>query len=50
MIDNKYTFEIGGKNKDRKQIQNLKIAYLALDDIEYGHGNSIPLWLFRFLY
>ncbi len=50
MIDNKYTFEIGGKNKDRKQIQNLKNAYLALDDIEYGHGNSIPLWLFGFLY
>ena len=50
MIDNKYTFEIGGKNKDRKQIQDLKNAYLALDDIEYGYGKSIPLWLFGFLY
>ncbi len=50
MIDKKYTFEIGGKNKDRKQIQNLKNAYLALDNIEYGQGNSIPLWLFGFLY
>ena len=50
MIDNKYSFEIGGKNKDRKQIQNLKNAYLVLDDIEYGHKNSVPLWLFGFLY
>lgn len=50
MIDKKYTFEIGGKNKDRKQIQNLKNAYLALDNIEYGQENSIPLWLFGFLY
>ncbi len=50
MIDKKYTFEIGGKNKDRKQIQNLKNAYLALDNIEYGQENSIPLWLFGFLH
>ena len=50
MIDKKYTFEIGGKNKTGKQIQNIKNAYLALDDIEFGGGNSIPLWLFGFLY
>ncbi len=50
MIDNKYTFEIGGKNKSYAQIKNLKNAYLALDDTEYGHGNTIPLWLFGFLY
>jgi len=23
---------------------------VAADDIEYGHGNKIPLWLFGFLY
>ena len=24
-------------------------SYIASDDIEYGHGNRIPLWLFGFL-
>lgn len=43
-------FEVGGKSKTQKQIKGLKNAYLALDDIEYGSGNSIPLWLFGFLY
>ena len=49
-VNNKYTFEIGGKNKTFKQIVNLKDAYLALDNIEFGIGNKIPLWLFGFLY
>jgi predicted AAA+ superfamily ATPase len=49
-IDNKYYFEIGGKNKGREQIQGLPEAFLALDDIETGFKNEIPLWLFGFLY
>ncbi|GHV10102.1 ATPase AAA [Bacteroidia bacterium] len=49
-IDNKYYFEIGGKNKGREQIQGLQNAFLALDDIETGLKNDIPLWLFGFLY
>jgi len=50
LVNNSYTFEIGGKNKKRKQINNIKNAYLVKDDIEIGSGNSIPLWLFGFLY
>ncbi len=50
LIDNKYIFEVGGKNKDYKQIANLENSYLAIDDIETGFGNRIPLWLFGFLY
>ncbi|MFC2097467.1 ATP-binding protein [Bacteroidota bacterium] len=50
MVDNKYLFEIGGKNKGGKQIKGKKNAWLALDDIETGFGNVIPLWLFGFLY
>jgi uncharacterized protein len=50
LIDGRYTFEIGGKNKTQKQIQGLDDAYLAIDGIETGHGNQIPLWLFGFLY
>jgi predicted AAA+ superfamily ATPase len=49
-VDNKYIFEIGGKNKSFKQIAGLENAYIAADDIEYGYGNKIPLWLFGFLY
>ncbi|OPZ96342.1 MAG: hypothetical protein BWY70_01784 [Bacteroidetes bacterium ADurb.Bin408] len=50
IIDGKYIFEIGGKNKGHEQIMGLKDAYLALDNLEYGFGNKIPLWLFGILY
>jgi predicted AAA+ superfamily ATPase len=49
-IDNNYIFEVGGKNKGREQIVGLDNAYLALDNLEYGFGNKIPLWLFGMLY
>jgi len=49
-IDNKYFFEIGGKNKNARQVKDLKNAYLALDGITTGYRNEIPLWLFGFLY
>ncbi len=49
-INDKLTFEVGGKNKDYKQIAGLKDSFIAADDIESGFGNKIPLWLFGFLY
>jgi predicted AAA+ superfamily ATPase len=50
LVDDKYTFEIGGKNKTRKQITGIQNTYIAADNIEYAHQNKIPLWLFGFLY
>lgn len=50
LVDKKYTFEIGGRGKNNKQIYSLPNAYIASDDIEYGYENKIPLWLFGFLY
>jgi len=50
IVNGKYLFEVGGKSKTRKQIAGIENAYIAADDIEYGHGNKIPLWLFGFLY
>ena len=50
LLDDKIVIEVGGKSKDGKQIEGLESAYLALDDIEFGYGNAIPLWLFGFLY
>ncbi|MDR0745313.1 MAG: AAA family ATPase [Mediterranea sp.] len=49
-VSQKYYFEIGGKSKGQKQINNLPDAYLALDDIEIGFRNEIPIWLFGMLY
>ena len=49
-VDDKFTFEIGGKNKTQKQITGVKDSYIALADIEYGTGNKIPLWMFGLLY
>lgn len=44
-------FEIGGKNKDKKQIKNdLNSAFLVKDDILYGSRHELPLYLFGFLY
>jgi hypothetical protein len=50
VIDEKYTFEIGGKDKSKKQIAEAADGYLVVDDVEIGHHNRIPLWLFGFLY
>ena len=50
IVNNKYTFEIGGKNKDKSQISGIDNAFIAVDNIEHGFANKIPLWLFGFLY
>ena len=50
IINQKYTFEVGGKNKKQKQIQGILNAYLVQDGIEIGFGNTIPLWAFGFMY
>jgi hypothetical protein len=50
IIDEKHIFEIGGKNKTKKQIRDLENAYIVKDDIEFGYGNTIPLWHFGMLY
>jgi len=50
LVDGEYTIEVGGKNKTNKQIKDLNMAYIAADNLEYGYGNKIPLWLFGFLY
>lgn len=44
-------FEIGGKNKSGKQIQDAGLpSYLVKDDIQIPVGNQIPLRYFGFLY
>jgi uncharacterized protein len=50
LVDNTYAFEIGGKDKSKKQITCIENAYIVSDEIEYGYQNKIPIWLFGFLY
>ncbi|MDX9814131.1 MAG: AAA family ATPase [Sulfurimonadaceae bacterium] len=50
IVDEKYTFEIGGKNKSFKQLKDSKYGYIVADDIEVGADSKIPLWLFGFVY
>ena len=48
-IDGKYLFEVGGRKKSFEQIKDEENSYLAIDSIETGNGNKIPLWLFGFV-
>jgi len=50
LLNNKHVVEIGGKNKSDVQLKGLENTFLAIDDIEVGIFNKIPLWLFGFLY
>lgn len=45
-IINGKTFEVGGKNKGKKQIIGVNNAFVVKDDSEYGYENTIPLWHF----
>ena len=50
LVDSKYLFEVGGKNKTFEQIKDIKDSFLAVDGIEVGSRNRIPLWMFGLLY
>ncbi len=50
LVDDKYLFEIGGKNKSFNQIKDIEDSFVVADGVEVGYGHKIPLWLFGFLY
>ena len=50
MVDDRYLFEIRGKNKTFEQIKDVADSFLAVDETEIGFGNRIPLWMFGMLY
>lgn len=52
LVNDSILFEVGGINKETATNVSGESypIYFALDDIEYGHRNQIPLWLFGFLY
>jgi len=50
LVDEKYSIEVGGQSKSFTQLNGVNDGYLVVDDIEFGSGKKIPLWLFGFLY
>lgn len=50
LIEQNYTIEVGGRGKTTQQTQGISNSYIAADNLEYGSGTKIPLWMFGFLY
>lgn len=50
IVEGKYLFEVGGKDKTFSQIKDIPDSFLATDDVEIGRKNRIPLWMFGLLY
>lgn len=50
LVDDKFTFEVGGRKKKQTQLQGVQNGYVVKDNIETGYGNVIPLWAFGMLY
>lgn len=50
IVDNRYLFEVGGKAKGFSQIRDIPDSFVVADDMAFGFGNKIPLWLFGFSY
>jgi predicted AAA+ superfamily ATPase len=48
MVDEKYTFEVGGPNKNFQQIKGVPNSFLAID-VKNSFGNKVPLWMFGML-
>ena len=50
IVDDTWSFEIGGLGKGFRQIKDMKDAYVVQDTESTEHPHKIPLWLFGFLY
>ena len=50
LVDRRFLLEVGGAGKKYRQIADIPDSFLAVDDLEIGRGNRIPIWLFGFLY
>ncbi|WP_281298255.1 ATP-binding protein [Flavobacterium limnophilum] len=49
-VNGKYTFEVGGRGKGQKQLEDMENAWVVKDDIEFPMLKTIPLWMFGMLY
>ena len=49
-LDNKWTFEIGGKSKTKRQIKSITDSFVFADDTLSVTDEIIPLWMLGFLW
>lgn len=49
IVDEKYTFEVGGKDRTIRQIKEIANTYVVADNVEFP-VTKLSLWLFGFLY
>jgi hypothetical protein len=42
LVNEKYTFEIGGRGKSNHQIEGIQDSYIVADEIEVGFNQKIP--------
>ncbi|MDR9442063.1 MAG: AAA family ATPase [Schleiferiaceae bacterium] len=49
-VEDRYLIEVGGRDKTARQLKSAAQGFIAADQLEYGHGQKVPLWLFGFLY
>ncbi|HSA32101.1 MAG TPA: AAA family ATPase [bacterium] len=50
LVNGRFTVEVGGPSKKEDQIKGIADSFRALDGIDIGAGDKIPLHLFGFLY
>lgn len=50
LVNDRYLFEVGGKNKTFDQIKDIPDSFRAVDETEVGFSNRIPLWMFGMTY
>lgn len=50
LVDDAYTFEVGGESNGFNQIKDVPNSYLVIDTDSTENSKKIPLWLFGFLY
>lgn len=50
LVNDYYSFEIGGANKNYSQIIGTEKSFIAADDLEVGSLKKIPLYLFGLTY
>ncbi len=49
-LNGKYTFEVGGEDKDYHQIADVPDSYILADNLEMPYRYKLPLWSIGFLY
>lgn len=50
LVDRKFTIEVGGEDKDFRQIKGVSDSYVLADNIETAFGHKLPIWTIGFLY